>query len=130
MQIAFTLPQQPPYHMIDEVKFHNHEQIRCSYRITDSNPLIEKGFFTPEGMIECMAQAAAAKASIESDKSAIGYLVLIRSFECYGKAAKGDIIEPELKIKHIVDPFKIFDATIWMGDHKIAVGEIRTFEKS
>lgn len=137
MKIAFTIPQLPPFNMIDEVKYHDQQQIRCLYKIANSNPLIENGVFTPEGMIECMAQAAAAKASIEADKSAvdgrkstIGYLVLIRSFECYATAAKGETIEPVLKLKHNIHPFKIFDAAIWMGNYKIASGEIRTFETS
>lgn len=116
--------------MIDVVKYHDQQQIRCSYRIADTNPLTEDSFFSPEGMIECMAQAAAAKASIESDAAGIGYLVLIRSFECVRKPRLGEVIEPELKILHDVHPFKIFDAAVWVGDEKIAYGEIRTFENS
>lgn len=130
MQKDFTLPQQPPYKMIDKVIHYDIQNIRCSYKITDSNPLVENSYLTSEGMIECMAQVAAAKASIESEESGIGYLVLIRSFECNRKVVTGETIEPELKILHDVHPFKIFEAAIWLGDNKIAAGEIRTFDKS
>lgn len=128
MQFSFRLPQQPPYAMIDAVLEHSLQHIRCRYTVSADNWLVDAQGFTPEGMIECLAQAAAAKASIESAEAGLGYLVVIKAFSCTGTVAVDETVELELRLLHDMAPFKVFEGTMLYDGTIIASGEIRTFE--
>jgi predicted hotdog family 3-hydroxylacyl-ACP dehydratase len=57
---ADLVPQKPPFVMVDRLLFADEKRSRCSFRIREGNLFVDKGYFSTPGMVESMAQTAAA----------------------------------------------------------------------
>jgi predicted hotdog family 3-hydroxylacyl-ACP dehydratase len=57
---ADLVPQKPPFVMVDKLLFADEKQSRCSFKIREGTLFVDKGYFSTPGMVESMAQTAAA----------------------------------------------------------------------
>ncbi len=130
-EIQFELPQQPPFSMIDKVLHCDNEQTRCVYTPLSSNPMVIDDFFSPEGMIEMMAQCAAARASILSGGNVrIGYIVTVRDFRCDAVVPAKTELTATLELVNEIMQFQVFQVAVAHASNVIAQAEIRIFENN
>lgn len=130
-EIHFEIPQQAPFAMIDKVVHCDREITRCHYTPLVTNPMVIDGFFSPEGMIEMMAQSAAARASILSGGEVrIGYIVTVRDFRCDAVVPANTQLSTELELVNEVMQFQVFQVAVFHAENRIAQAEIRIFENN
>jgi predicted hotdog family 3-hydroxylacyl-ACP dehydratase len=57
---ADLIPQKPPFVLVDKLLYADESTSRCSFEIPEKNMFIKSGVFSTSGMVESMAQTAAA----------------------------------------------------------------------
>lgn len=130
-EILFSLPQQVPFAMVDKVVHCEKELTNCIYTPLSKNPMVIDGFFSPEGMIEMMAQCAAARASILSGGDVrIGYIVTVKDFKCFDMVAVQTELQSELRLVNEIMQFQVFNVQVKQAEKLIAQAEIRIFENN
>ena len=65
-EITSLLPQRPPFIMVDRLSYADGITARTSFRVRPENPLVVNGFFTEAGLVENIAQTAAAGAGFHA----------------------------------------------------------------
>jgi predicted hotdog family 3-hydroxylacyl-ACP dehydratase len=65
-EITALLPQRPPFIMVDRLLYADGTTARASFRVRPENPLVVNGFFTEAGLVENIAQTAAAGAGFQA----------------------------------------------------------------
>jgi 3-hydroxymyristoyl/3-hydroxydecanoyl-(acyl carrier protein) dehydratase len=59
-EITMLLPQREPFIMVDRLLYADKFIARTSFRVISGNPLVSNGYFTGGGLLENIAQTAAA----------------------------------------------------------------------
>lgn len=108
------IPQRPPFVMIDKL-FYSNEKFTCSgFVIPSGNLFVENGVFGVPGLVENIAQTAAARAGYIARKEnvsvPIGYIGAIKNLEIIRLPEVNDELETEITIKN-----QIFNVTIISG---------------
>ncbi len=85
--ILDLVPQRPPFLMIDNVIESDEKITTSSFYIKEDNMLVTDGKFSEAGLIENIAQTAAARAgvtAIQKNKPvAIGYIAAVQNLEVF-----------------------------------------------
>jgi predicted hotdog family 3-hydroxylacyl-ACP dehydratase len=115
--ILSLIPQRPPFVMIDELLYCDEITTRTGFKVTDDNVLVVNGEFTEAGLMENIAQTAAARAGhmaeLENKPVAIGYIGAVKNFEVFNLPKVNDELLTEVKIEN-----QVFDVTIISGTVK------------
>src|ERR1700760_870559 len=94
--ILSLIPQQPPFVMVDELLFSDDNFTKTSFTITVDNIFVIDGEFSEAGLMENMAQTAAAgsgnMARIEDRPVATGYIGQVKNLEVFSLPKVGDIL--------------------------------------
>jgi predicted hotdog family 3-hydroxylacyl-ACP dehydratase len=113
-QIADYLPQKPPMVMIGKLISAENGRTTTSLLIREDNLFCIDKKFTEAGIIENMAQTAAAgagyKARQENKTPAPGFIGGIRNLKIISLPVAGDEIITDIKVEH-----QVFDATVVTG---------------
>ena len=126
-----NIPQKPPMVMVDRIVDVSNKTTVTSFLIGKDNVFTEDGFFREPGLIENIAQSAAAGiASIPSDVNGepkLGYIGAIRELKIFKLPKAGDEIITSVTVTH-----EILNATVVSGqtrlhDELIAECELRIF---
>ena len=129
--ITRFIPQKPPMVMIGKLHSVADKKTTTSFLIREDNLFCEDGFFREPGLIENMAQTAAAGAGYlsqaEHKEPAVGFIGGIRNLNIYDYPPAGSEIVTEVTVEH-----EVFDATVVMGrtfldDRLIAECELKIF---
>lgn len=128
-KILSLIPQRHPFVMIAELLYSDEQLTRTGFQVKDDNIFVEQGKFKEAGLLENMAQTAAAghAASSENKRVDIGYIGAVKNLEIFALPRVNDELITEVTIVQ-----RIFDATIvtgnvWCGTNLIARGELRIF---
>ncbi len=129
--ISSLLPQKPPFVMVDQL-LHSDEMVtRSSFRITEDNVFTINGQFTEAGLMENMAQTAAARAGymagLENKPVKVGYIGSVKNLEIFGLPQTNDNILTEIRIEDQVFNVSIISGRVWCNDKLIAQCEIKIF---
>ena len=112
--ILKIIPQQPPFVMIDQLIDCSTGGASTKFLVRDDNVLVSKGEFTEAGLVENIAQTAAAGAGYAARQTggaiATGYIGAIKNLEIFALPKTGDLLETDVKIEN-----EIFDITIISG---------------
>jgi predicted hotdog family 3-hydroxylacyl-ACP dehydratase len=112
--ILSLIPQRPPFVMIDELLYCDEITTRTGFKITNDNVLVVDGEFTEAGLMENIAQTAAARAGhmakTENKPVAVGYIGAVKNFEIFNLPKVNDELLTEVKIEN-----QVFDVTIISG---------------
>ena len=85
--IITLIPQKQPFVMVDRLLFSDDDITKTSFTVTAGNVLVANGKFTEAGLMENMAQTAAAgsgnMARIENRPIANGYIGAVKNFEIF-----------------------------------------------
>ena len=113
--IEALIPQRPPFVMVDKLIFCDERSSRSTMLVTQENIFVENGFLKEPGLVENIAQTAAARAgfisSNEKKPVQIGYIGGIKNLEVFALPKTNDTIETEITIEN-----HIFDVTIISGE--------------
>ena len=132
-QILKYIPQRPPIVMIDRLIEASEKKIVSELTISDSNVFIEKGHFNESGLVENIAQTAAAgigyKQISNNNPINLGYIAAIKSLFIYSLPNIGDTLKTTIEVVNEVFDITIVKAVIKCSDKKLAECEMRIFTK-
>lgn len=131
--ILSMIPQRPPFVMVDELISCDETCTRTTMLVNDENILVYNGELSEAGLIENIAQTAAAGAGYAANMLGqpvlTGYIGAIKNVEIFLLPKTGDTITTEVIVEN-----KIFDVTIISGsvkcaDKLLATCEMKIFTK-
>jgi predicted hotdog family 3-hydroxylacyl-ACP dehydratase len=82
---AKLIPQKPPFVLVDKLLYVDENNSHGSFKIPDKNIFVKHGYFSTPGMVESMAQTAAAGTGYlfarENKGVPIGYIGAVQKLE-------------------------------------------------
>ena len=97
------IPQRPPFVMISKLLYSDERITRTSFLVTEENVFVEKGLFREPGLMENIAQTAAARAGYIARSGnlpvQVGYIGAVKNLEIGGLPGTGDELVTEIMIK-------------------------------
>jgi predicted hotdog family 3-hydroxylacyl-ACP dehydratase len=97
------IPQGPPFVMVDTLLFSDESTSRTAFRIRADNVLMENGAFSAAGLMENIAQTAAAGmgsiGAITGQPPGPGYIASVKNLEINALPLVGDELITEITIE-------------------------------
>jgi len=132
--ICIYIPQRPPIIMIGALLEATEKKIISTFDIKPTNIFIENGYLNESGIIENIAQTAAAgtgyKQIKENKKVELGYIAAIKDLEIFSLPKVSDVLNTTIEIANEVMDITIVNATVLCNNNTIAKCEMRIFIKS
>ncbi len=129
--ILSLIPQRHPFVMVDKLLYSDGQLTRTGFRVKEDNIFVENGKFNEAGLLENMAQTAAAGAGyvavVENRPVDTGYIGAAKNFEVFGLPAVNDELVTEVMIEHQVFNSIMVAGNIRCNDKLIAVCELKIF---
>lgn len=101
--IQQLIPQRAPFVMVDQIKFCSENEIVTLFTVDPGNVLCEGGMLTEAGLIENIAQTAAAKAGYESLKEnkpvGLGYISAVKNLSVFSRPKTETLLETHVRVK-------------------------------
>lgn len=131
LNILSLIPQQPPFVMIDRLEHSDETTTRTNFLVREENVLTINGVFSEAGLLENIAQSAAARAGyiarLENKPVRIGYIGAVKNFEVFSLPKTNDELVTEIKIEDVVMEVFILSGKIWCDQQLIAQCEMKVF---
>jgi predicted hotdog family 3-hydroxylacyl-ACP dehydratase len=125
------IPQKAPFIMVDELLNADATTARCSFIIPEDNPLIIDGIFQEGGLLENIAQTAAAQAGYmaqtENKPVTAGFIGAVKDFEVFALPKTGDELLTEITVEDQVFDVTVITGKVWHGDMLLASCEMKIF---
>jgi predicted hotdog family 3-hydroxylacyl-ACP dehydratase len=129
--ILSIIPQRQPFVMIDFLLYDNARLTRTAFRPAADNIFVDKDVFTEPGLIENMAQTAAAgagyKSLAEGKPVQGGYIGAIKNLEIYALPKVNEELVTEINIENQVFNVMLVSGKIWCDNILIAQCEMKIF---
>lgn len=126
-----NIPQKPPMVMVDRITDIQDSVTTTAFLIRRDNIFVENGLFREPGLIENMAQSAAAatgaKPGSEAAKARIGFIGAIRNLQIYDFPKPGDEIRTTVTVLNEVLDATIIQSEVHLDDRQLASCELRIF---
>lgn len=117
--------------MIDDVVEVTETETRTRFTVREGHLFVDGGVFTEPGLIENMAQTAAAgtgwKAAQQQQPAPVGFIGAVKNFEVKALPAVGDTIVSAVTMLHQVMNAHIVQATVSLNQEVIAEAEFKIF---
>jgi predicted hotdog family 3-hydroxylacyl-ACP dehydratase len=127
------IPQKPPFVMIGQLLYSDENTTRTAFRVTEENIFVENGRLREPGLMENIAQTAAARAGYIARMAnlpvLVGYIGAVKNLEFGDLPATGDEIITEIKIKDQVFDVTIISGKVWCKEAIVAQCEMKIFIK-
>ena len=112
--ILELIPQRPPFVMVDKLINFTETTTLANLRIQADNIFVENGLFKEPGLIENIAQTAAARAGYiaktHNTAVQVGYIGAVNNLQIFALPKTGDELFTEITIEN-----QIFDVTLISG---------------
>ncbi|MEO6252440.1 MAG: 3-hydroxyacyl-ACP dehydratase [Ferruginibacter sp.] len=112
--IDTLIPQKPPFVMIDKILSFSETTTSTGFRIKADNIFVEDGIFKEPGLVENIAQTAAARAGYisrtENKPVLVGYIGAVNDLQVFSLPKTGNELITEITIEN-----QIFDVTLISG---------------
>ena len=109
------IPQKPPMVMVDKLIRADGGIVETTFRIREDNIFCDEGIFTEPGLVENMAQTAAAgvgsKPDLDGKEPPVGFIGGIRNLKILQYPVPGDELFTRITIEH-----EVFDASVVLGE--------------
>jgi predicted hotdog family 3-hydroxylacyl-ACP dehydratase len=129
--ITTLIPQRPPFVMVDQLMHSDDTSSRTNLVVTAGNIFVENGVFTEPGMLENIAQTAAARAGysfLQHDIPVqVGYIGAVKNFEVFALPQVNETIETEVVIVNQIFDVTVVTGTIKCGGRLMAQCEMKIF---
>ena len=129
--ILSLIPQKPPFIMIDKLLYSNQTITRASFLVKEENIFVETGEFCEAGLMENIAQTAAARAGyiarLENKPLSAGYIGAVNDLEIKVLPKINDELFTEIKIENQVFEFMLISGRVYCKDKLVATCEMKIF---
>jgi 3-hydroxymyristoyl/3-hydroxydecanoyl-(acyl carrier protein) dehydratase len=131
--ILSLIPQRPPFVMVDKLLYADETTATTSFLINEKNIFVVNGKFTEPGLVENMAQTAAAQAghfgssSTQKKIPQIGYIGDVKNLEIVELPETGDELETEIIIVNHIFEVTMITCKIMRKKKLIASCEMKIF---
>ena len=131
MPADLLLPQKPPFQLVDTLLSANTELTVTSFVVPEDHMMVHNGKLTEGGVLEHMAQSAAAGAGYQllvQDKPVpVGYIGAIKNMQMLNLPSTGSILETQIYSRHQLGHASIVAAETRSGSALIASCEFTIF---
>ncbi|NMC38067.1 MAG: 3-hydroxyacyl-ACP dehydratase [Bacteroidales bacterium] len=128
-EIRDLIPQRPPMVMIDKLVNAGEKKCEGVFHVSESNPLCLGNHLTEAGIIECIAQTAAAYTGylrLSEKKNIVrGYIGSVKNLKIYSLPEADDEIRTEIILENELLGFTIITGRIICHERLIAECEMR-----
>lgn len=129
--ILSFIPQRPPMVMVDRLLYCDHNKTRSAFIVEDSNIFVEHGFLKEPGLVENIAQTAAARAGFiaktENEPVSVGYIGAVKNLEIFSFPKAGEALMTEITIENQIFEVTILSGKIYCNESIIAQCEMKIF---
>jgi len=129
--IATLLPQADPFIMVGKLLLVEDDKITTNFVIEESNVLVSDGFFTEAGLLENIAQTAAAGAgyrgTVKNKPVQKGYIGAVKNFMVFALPEVNDEVKTEVVETGAVFNMQTIQGKVWLGEKLLAQCEMRIF---
>jgi len=129
--IGNFLPQKDPIVMVDTIIENGEDSVITGFTPLIDNIFSEKGVFTEPGLVENMAQSAAAKSGLESKneglKPMVGFIGALKKLKIYYLPKINEPFTTHLKITAEVLNIKLAHIYILQNNQRVAECEMKIF---
>ncbi len=112
--VTSLIPQRHPFVMIDTLVNAGEQDCSSRFLISSDNIMVEGNEFTAGGLVENIAQTAAARAgylAIEENQAVrTGFIGAVNNLQIYRLPVVDEVLETDIKIEN-----QIFDVTLISG---------------
>jgi 3-hydroxymyristoyl/3-hydroxydecanoyl-(acyl carrier protein) dehydratase len=130
-EITLFIPQKQPMVMIGRLLSVVDKKTITSLLISEENIFCEDGFLKEPGLIENMAQTAAAGASYLSQhvqkEPAVGFIGAIKNLKIHAFPPVGSEIITEVTVEHEVFDATVVSGKVFLDERVIAECELKIF---
>lgn len=127
------LPQRPPMVLIDALLTCADARTVSQFAVTAASVLVENDVLTEAGLIENIAQTAAAGAGYayqqQGRPAPIGFIAAIRDLRVAALPAVGTVLTTEVQVQNQVLEFSIVRGAVKAGETTFAECEMRIYIK-
>ena len=131
IDIIELLPQRPPMVMVGKILSCESNRITTRFTISEENVFSYNGNFQESGLIENIAQTAAAlsgyQAKLNNEKVKLGFIGSIRNLDIFSLPEVGSEIETSVEVIGQVMNVDMIKGEIRLNNEVIAQCEMRIF---
>ncbi|PTQ99669.1 putative hotdog family 3-hydroxylacyl-ACP dehydratase [Mucilaginibacter yixingensis] len=131
--IAPLIPQKQPFVLISELLYADEQLTRTSFTIPKGHVMVTNGQLTEGGLLENIAQTAAASAgfiAINSGRAVQeGYIAAAKNFEVFSLPKVGDTLITEVTMLESLGGMNIISGRVTKGEELLAQCELRIMLK-
>ncbi len=128
------IPQRAPFVLVDDLLRADNEMTETSFTVTSTHILVRDGALCEGGLVENMAQTAAAGIGYRSEKEnkpvPIGYIGALKNLEVSELPKVGDTITTEIRQLHQILNASIVSGKVFLDSREIASCELKIFIQS
>jgi predicted hotdog family 3-hydroxylacyl-ACP dehydratase len=125
------IPQRPPFVMIGELVSADEATTKTTFRIDADNLFVNNGCFSESGMIENMAQTAAAGTGYKIRKAglpaAVGYIAALKNVNIFALPKVNDTLTTEVTFLQTLLSFHLVKGAVMLNGEVIAECEFKIF---
>lgn len=130
IDIMTILPQRPPFVFVDKLVDHDGDVTVTSYAVREDSLFVEDGVFLSAGLVENMAQSAAARIGyiarfIMHIPVTIGYIGNVRGLKVHRNPAPGEVLETVVTLKEEIFGIVLTDVVIRSAGETIAEASLK-----
>jgi predicted hotdog family 3-hydroxylacyl-ACP dehydratase len=129
--ITALIPQRPPFLMIDKLLYCGETITQTSFLVTEKNIFVENEEFCEAGLMENIAQTAAARAGyiarLENKPVSVGYIGAVKNLEITSLPKINDKLITEIKIENQVFDVILISGRVCCKDKLVAKCEMKIF---
>lgn len=125
------IPQRPPFVFVDSLVSVNEEQTVSVYTVKENNPMQEGNFFSEGGLIENMAQTAAAGVGYDcltNNKPVVpGFIGAVKKLQVYALPKSSNMLTTTITVTTKVMNATIVKGEVFLSDKLLATCEMNIF---
>ena len=129
--ILELIPQRAPIVMVDEFIGIEDNMSKTRLHVTDDNIFVNDGIFSECGLIEHIAQSAAARVGFifksKNQEIPLGYIGSVNDFVLTENPKSGDVIETTVEVLQEVFNITLINAICYVEGREIASCKMKIF---
>ena len=129
--IFSIIPQRAPFVMIDALTDCTEKSARSVFFVSEKNILVEDGRLSEAGLVENIAQTAAARSGFinqsEKKMTQIGYIGDVKNLEISGLPKINDQLETEIIVRNQIFDITVIEGTVSCNKKLLAKCEMKIF---
>jgi predicted hotdog family 3-hydroxylacyl-ACP dehydratase len=129
--IISLIPQKPPFVMVDKLVSCEEMRATTNFQVAQDNIMVSDGEFTEGGLMENMAQTAAAGAGYNAGNRSgpvSGYIVAVKNFEVFALPKVNDILTTTVEKVGCIFDMNMISGTVTCNNLVLAKCEMSIFE--